>query len=86
MKFMARDISIAFTFASDLKIDAVKARSTAIEKLVASGYSEQSASDLLDKWIKAINHKPTEAQRRRWAREDRAERLREIRAEAYYNQ
>ena len=85
MKFMARDIAIAFAFVSDFKIDAIKARSTAIERLIASGYSEQSASDLLDKWIKAINHKPTDAQRRRWEREDRAERLREIRAEANAN-
>lgn len=56
-----------------------------IAELQDIGHSHEDALDLCNKIVNMIHDKPTEAQRRRWAREDRAERLREIRAEANAN-
>ena len=57
-----------------------------IAELKDSGHSYEEALRLCNGMVKIIQDVPTPAQLRRWAREDRAEHLREIRAEAYYNQ
>ena len=55
------------------------------ERLINAGHSSEDALSLLNDVVNLIADQPTDAQRRRWKREDRAERLREIRAEARSN-
>ena len=55
------------------------------ERLVNAGHTPDEALSMLNDVVNLIADQPTDAQRRRWKREDRAERLREIRAEARSN-
>jgi hypothetical protein len=55
------------------------------ERLVNAGHTPDEALSMLNDVVNLIADQPTDAQRRRWKREDRAERLREIRAEARFN-
>lgn len=57
-----------------------------IAELQDIGRSHQDALDLCNQVVNMLQDVPSQAQRRRWEREDRAERLREINTEAYYNQ
>jgi hypothetical protein len=55
------------------------------ERLVNAGHTPDEALSLLNDVVNLIANEPSPAQRRRWEREDRAERLREIRTEARSN-
>ena len=65
--------------------DRMVAYGVALLALIANGHTDDQANALIDKAIAIAYDKPTEAQRRRREREARADRLREIRAEAHYN-
>ena len=55
------------------------------DRLVNAGHTPEMALSLLNDVVNLISDQPSEAQRRRWEREDRAEALRETRAEARSN-
>mgnify|MGYP003349147089 CR=1 FL=1 len=55
------------------------------ERLVNAGHSPDTALSLLNDVVNLVTTEPTPAQRRRWEREDRIERAREIRAELLSN-
>ena len=55
------------------------------DRLINAGHSPDVALSLLNDVVNLISDQPSEAQRRRWEREDRAEALRETRAEARSN-
>ena len=55
------------------------------DRLINAGHSPEMALSLLNDVVNLICDQPSEAQRRRWEREDRAEALRETRAEARSN-
>lgn len=57
-----------------------------IAELEGNGHSHADALDLCNKIVNMVHEMHDTAMRRRNEREDRAERLREIHAEAYYNQ
>ena len=55
------------------------------DRLINAGHTPEMALSLLNDVVNLISDQPSEAQRRRWEREDRAEALRETRAEARSN-
>ena len=55
------------------------------DRLVLKGHTPDDALSLLNSVVNTVLDQPSEAQRRRWEREERAERLREIRAELFSN-
>lgn len=55
------------------------------DRLINAGHTPEMALSLLNDVVNLISDQPSEAQRRRWEREDRAEALRETHAEARSN-
>ena len=55
------------------------------DRLINAGHTPEMALSLLNDVVNLISDEPSEAQRRRWEREDRAEALRETHAEARSN-